>query len=164
MNPKRLLLASVILTLALASSACGIVSVSTEGGELTVSVNVSEEQVNGIIGRATTAAGNRDDFLFDETTGVDLLEPNLIRVFGTANGEAGSYDMTMDAVDESLKIEVVAVDIPGVTMDDPRVQQANDDLAQAFLDNVRTGDEGGVADVAVVGDELRFTFRAAIER
>ena len=34
MNAKRILVAGLILVLALASTACGIMSVSTEGGEL----------------------------------------------------------------------------------------------------------------------------------
>jgi hypothetical protein len=164
MNVKRLFLASLMLALALVTSACGITSVSTEGGELTISVNLSEDQVNGIIGN-TFRDNTGDDFLLEDISGVDLIEPNVMRVSGTtAEGTSGSYDMTIDAVDETLQLAVVAVDIPGVTMDDPRVQAANDELAQAFLDSARSdGEGGGVAEVAVVDDELIFTIRAPIE-
>jgi hypothetical protein len=162
MNAKRLFLASLILALALASTACGITSVRTEGGELTISVNLSEDQVNGIYDRVITADID-DDFLFEEVSSIDLLEPNIIRAFGTtADGASGSYDVTIDAVDEALQLEVVAVDIPGVTMDDPRVEAANDELAQAFLDSASSGDDGGVAEVAVVNEELIFTVRAPL--
>jgi len=165
MNAKRLLLLSLFLVLSLALAGCGIVSVSTEGGELTVSVNLSEEQVNNIISRVNERGGNGDDFLFRDISSVDLLEPNILRVFGTtADGASGSYDATITAVDETLKIEVTAVDVPGVTLDDPRVQAANDELSQAFLDNARSGDEGGVAGAAVVNNELRLTFKAPLNR
>ena len=164
MKAKRLLIAVMILALAVISAACGVMSVSTEGGELTINVNLNESQANRLIGNVFTS-NDGDDFLFSEISSVDLMEPNVIRVFGTtADGASGSYDATIGVVDESLKIEVTAVDVPGVTLDDPRVQAANDELAQAFLDNARSNGEGGVAGVAVVGDELRFTIKAPLSR
>lgn len=163
MKAKRLLIAVMILALAVISAACGVMSVSTEGGELTISVNLNESQANRLIGNVFTS-NEGDDFLFTEIASVDLIEPNIMRVSGsTADGVSGTYDLTIDVVDEALKIEVVAVDVPGVTLDDPRVQAANDELAQAFLDSARSdGESGGVADVAVVADELIFTIKAPL--
>lgn len=163
MKAQRTLLLALGLFLLLAMTGCGIASVSTEGGELTIDVSISEEQVNGIISRVLSAGGESKDFLFTETTSVDLLEPNIIRVFGkTAEGTEGSYDLTMSAVDNALKIEVVSVDVPGVTLDDPRVSAANDELAKAFLDNAQSGDPGGVSNVAVANNELRLTIKAPL--
>lgn len=163
MKAKRLLIAVMILALAVISAACGVMSVSTEGGELTINVNLNESQANRLIGNVFTS-NDGDDFLFTEIASVDLIEPNIMRVSGsTADGVSGTYDLTIDVVDEALKIEVVAVDVPGVTLDDPRVQAANDELAQAFLDSARSdGESGGVADVAVVADELIFTIKAPL--
>lgn len=163
MKAKRLLIAVMILALALISAACGVMSVSTEGGELTINVNLNESQANRLIGNVFTS-NEGDDFLFTEIASVDLIEPNIMRVSGsTADGVSGTYDLTIDVVDEAVKIEVVAVDVPGVTLDDPRVQAANDELAQAFLDSARSdGESGGVADVAVVADELIFTIKAPL--
>lgn len=163
MKAKRLLIAVMILALAVISAACGVMSVSTEGGELTITVNLNESQANRLIGNVFTS-NDGDDFLFTEIASVDLIEPNIMRVSGsTADGVSGTYDLTIDVVDEALKIEVVAVDVPGVTLDDPRVQAANDELAQAFLDSARSdGESGGVADVAVVADELIFTIKAPL--
>lgn len=163
MKAKRLLIAVMILALAVISAACGVMSVSTEGGELTINVNLNESQANRLIGNVFTS-NEGDDFLFTEIASVDLIEPNIMRVSGsTADGVSGTYDLTIDVVDEALKIEVVAVDVPGVTLDDPRVQAANDELAQAFLDSARSdGESGGVADVAVVADELIFTIKAPL--
>jgi hypothetical protein len=163
MKAKRLLIAVMILALAVISAACGVMSVSTEGGELTISVNLNESQANRLIGNVFTS-NDGDDFLFTEIASVDLIEPNIMRVSGsTADGVSGTYDLTIDVVDEAVKIEVVAVDVPGVTLDDPRVQAANDELAQAFLDSARSdGESGGVADVAVVADELIFTIKAPL--
>lgn len=163
MKAKRLLIAVMILALAVISAACGVMSVSTEGGELTINVNLNESQANRLIGNVFTS-NDGDDFLFTEIASVDLIEPNIMRVSGsTADGVSGTYDLTIDVVDEAVKIEVVAVDVPGVTLDDPRVQAANDELAQAFLDSARSdGESGGVADVAVVADELIFTIKAPL--
>lgn len=163
MNAKRGFVASLLLVLSLALTACGIMSVSTEDGELTISVNVSETQANRIVSNAI-GGDKEDDFLFDDVTSVDLMEPNVIRIFGTtADGVSGSYDMTIGVVDEAIRLEVVAVDVPGITLDDPRVQSANDELAKAFLDSARTDNEaGGVTEVAVVGDELVFTIKAPL--
>lgn len=163
MKAKRLLIAVMILALAVISAACGVMSVSTEGGELTINVNLNESQANRLIGNVFTS-NEGDDFLFTEIASVDLIEPNIMRVSGsTADGVSGTYDLTIDVVDEAVKIEVVAVDVPGVTLDDPRVQAANDELAQAFLDSARSdGESGGVADVAVVADELIFTIKAPL--
>jgi len=163
MNPKRLFVAVLILALSLVSTACGIASFSTEGGELTVTVNLSESQANRLVTNVFTT-NDGDDFLFTEITGVDLMEPNIMRVSGsTADGASGTYDLAFDVVDQALKIEVVAVDVPGVTLDDPRVQAANDELERAFIEGARSeGEEGGVAEVAVVNDELVFTIRAPL--
>ena len=167
MNAKRLFASLLILVLSLATAACGIVSYSTEGGELTLSVNMSESQVNRLISSVFTR-NDGDNFLFTEISSVDLIEPNVIRLAGTtADGATGTYDMTIDVIDEVIKLEVVAVDVPGVTMDDPRVQAANDELEQAFLDSAgdnagSDGEPGGVTDVVVAGDELTFTIKAAL--
>lgn len=164
MNAKRMLVGGLVLVLALASTACGMMSVSTEGGELTIEVNISEDQVNRMVGNVLRT-GTDKEFLFEDVTSVDLLEPNVIRVFGEmADGTSGSYDMTIDAADETLQLEVVAVDVPGVTLDDPRVQAANDELAEAFLNSARSdGEGGGVVDAAVVADELVLTIKAPLE-
>lgn len=163
MNAKRGFVASLLLVLSLVLTACGMMSVSTEGGELTISVNVSETQVNRIIGNVFRT-DSQDEFLFEDVSSVDLMEPNVMRVFGTtAEGASGSYDMTIAAEDESIKLEVIAVDVPGVTMDDPRIQAANDELAEAFLNNARSdGEDGGVTEVSVVADELVFTIKAPL--
>lgn len=162
MKAQRLILIVLLFVLPLAAAGCGIAGISTEGGQLTVDVNLSEQAVNNLIASVVRAGDNTGDFLLTEVSSVDLIEPNTIRVFGSADGVEGSYDMTMEAVDGALKIEVVAVNLPGVSMDDPRIQEANDEMAEAFLDQAQSGDPGSVADVAVVNNELKFTFQAPI--
>lgn len=162
MNAKRFLIAVLILALALVSAACGMTSFSTEGGELAITVNLSASRINRLMNNVYMS-NDGDEFLFTEITDVALVEPNVLRVSGsTADGATGTYDMTIGVVDEAIKLEVVAVDVPGVTMDDPRVQAANDELEQAFLDGARSEGDGGVTNVAVVGDELVFTIKAPL--
>ncbi len=156
------LAAVLIMVLSLALVACGALSIDTDDGVLTVTVRLSENQVNSVISGVFTNDVN-NEFLFDRLESVDLIEPDIIRVFGTtAEGASGSYDLAVAAESEALKFEVVAVDIPGVSIDDPRIEAANDDLAEAFLDTAADGDSGGVAEAGVVGDELVLTIRAPL--
>jgi hypothetical protein len=164
MRSKTLVLL-ITAVLAVVLSACEVFGINIDGGKLTVDVTLNEEQVNGLIARATAANGRTDtDFLLDNITRIEMIEPNTIRVFGDVAGMEGSYDMTIDAVDGALQIRVAAVDIPGITMDDPRIQEAQSKLGQAFLDQVQSGDPGHFTDISVIDNELKFAFEAPLNR
>jgi hypothetical protein len=152
--------------LAAVLAACG--SISMDDGTLTLDFSISEQTINGLISRTTDNAANATgDLLFDTVTGVDLIEPDIIRVFGsgTADGQpiSGSYDVRVGAEEGALRLAVTDVDVPGVGLDDPRVVQANADLQDAFTEQVTNeGGRGVVQSATISGGELRLVIAAPI--
>jgi hypothetical protein len=145
--------------LLLASLACSFTGDLRRGG--TLEFSLSEDRINDLLNRSTNNL-DEDDLLLDEITQVDIQD-GRIQVFGDYTDEngatqEGSYEITMAAEDGALVVEIVAVDIEGMTMDDPRVQQANEKIADA-LSEAAAQNQGEVAFTAVeVKDgEVSFT-------
>jgi len=161
MKLYSLLIAILLLTI----TGCGIANIRTEGGQLAVDVNMSESQVNSLINLAIRQSGSvTSDFLLDQVTSVDLIEPDTMRVFGSAGGVEGSYDLTINAADGALQLAVVAVDIPGVSMDDPRIEKANEELTAAFTNSARSQNDGRFTNAGVEGDQLTMTIEVALDQ
>jgi len=101
---------------------------SGEGTKLTI--ELKEDDMNRIIQQSNA---HKKDALLSEETSVDIQD-GFIRVFGNAKKAdgsmvPGSYDATVKAENGALKVAITAVDIEGVTMDDPRVLKTNQELA-----------------------------------
>lgn len=164
---RKMAVAFLVLLLALAATACG--SFQIQDGVVTIDFSISEATVNRIIDSAMRNSVDRgDDVLFDEVTGVDLIEPDIIRVFGTAtvdgNPVQGSYDLRIGAESGALRLEVANVDVPGVTLDDPRLVQANAEMAAAFADQIEAERGRGVISRAEIRDgELQLLIEAPLE-
>jgi hypothetical protein len=158
MKVKYFVVLALLALLALAVSACGIAGISREGSRLTVDVNMSEAQVNSLINLAIRNSGSvTSDFLLDQVTSVDLIEPDTMRVFGSAYGVDGSYDMVIGAADGRLRLAVADVAIPGISLDDPRIEEANRELTEAFETSARSQNDGRFASAGVSGDQLTMT-------
>lgn len=154
-----LMLIALLVTL----TGCGIADIRREGGQLAVDVNMSESQVNSLINLAIRNSGNvTSDFLLDQITSVDFIEPDTMRVFGSAGGVEGSYDMTISAADGAMQIAVAEVNIPGITMDDPRIEKANESLTAAFTNSARSENDGRFTNAGIEGDQLTITIEVAL--
>jgi hypothetical protein len=165
MKFKTIFILALLALLALALSACGIAGISREGNRLTVDVNMSEAQVNNLIGLVVRRGNSvTSDFLLDQITSVDLIEPDTIRVNGTADGVAGNYDATINAADGTLRIVVVDVDIPGISLDDPRIEEANRELTEAFVNSASAENDGRFTSAAVSDDQLTITIEVDLGR
>jgi hypothetical protein len=122
-----------LLVLALSALACSLGGITISNNTATIDVNLTQAQLNGIFQKANEHPTDRsDDFLLDRVTGVELHD-GFIRVIGTAPkpGAAsvpGSYDVSLGAQNDRLVAKVVAVSIPGVEMNDPRIVNANQKL------------------------------------
>jgi len=73
--------------------------------------------------------------LLDEVTRIEMHD-GYLRFVGRKDREAGSFDLSLGAVDGALKAEVVAVDIPGIELSSPVVVEANRELERALTEVV----------------------------
>lgn len=140
----------VALTLTLAAlllAAAGCLGVSIDGGMVTVTLTMSESTLDRVL---EGPENNRGDFLLREISNIDLIEPNTVRadgIYDAPGGEEveGSVEMRFDAADGVLVVQITDVDIEGVDMDSPEVQEMNADLARELQDAF-----GGERDVEVL--------------
>ncbi len=164
--PRRILFGAIAV-LMLALSACNMVRI--EDGMLSIDVTVTEAMLNTIVERANREANARrsEDVLFDEVTRIDLIEPDIIRVFGEAEVDgvvrSGSYDVQIGATSGALQLAIVDVDVEGVTLDDPRLADANAELQEAFADQVQSeGGNGPISSARIEDGALKLEIDAPL--
>lgn len=157
----------LLLVVAVALTACNAFSV--EDGVLSFDVIVSQDVINRLVSDTARRATDRgDNVLFDDITNVELIEPNTIRVFGNGSQDgtafSGSYDLEMHAESGALRLAVTAVDVPGISLDDPRLVAANADLTEAFSDQIVSEQgEGPISEVVIEDGALRIGIAAPLE-
>lgn len=167
MRQLRVFVVLAAFLMVLGLPACNMVQINN--GVVTINFGISEETVNSIIQR-TLGAGQtvESEFLFQEITGVDLVEPDTVRVFGNfrQNNEvvSGSYDLTVASADGRLLMRVASVDVPGIGVDDPRIVAANNALSRAFQDQAQSQADGRFTSVRVEEGELRFSIEAPLNQ
>jgi hypothetical protein len=71
--------------------------------------------------------------LLDQVTHIEMHD-GYLRFVGSKDREAGSFDLSLGAVDGALKAKIVAVDIPGIEMSSPVVVEANRELERALTE------------------------------
>jgi hypothetical protein len=71
--------------------------------------------------------------LLDEVTHIEMHD-GYLRFVGSKDREAGSFDLSLGAVDGALKAKIVAVAIPGIEMSSPVVVEANRELERALTE------------------------------
>ena len=140
-SPKIFLPFTLLFSiLAISAMACSVGGISVDKDSATVEVTLTENQLNNLFENAATQTGPSDDNLLDKVTSVELHD-GFIRVFGeTKNADgntvSGSYDVSFGAENDALKVEVIAVDIPGIDMDDERIVDANQKLSKELAETV----------------------------
>ena len=77
----------------------------------------------------------------EKITSVEIHD-GFIRLFGEdlktdGTSVPGSFDVSVGAADDELKVQIIAVDLPGVTLDDPRIVDANTEMARELSQCVR---------------------------
>lgn len=122
-----------ILTMLIVSLSCSLMNIGLSGGGTQITIELKEDDINRMLQQRYT---HQSDGLFSEINGVDIQD-GLIRVFGDAKKAdgsmvSGSYDAVLKAENGALKAEITAVDIEGLSIDDPKVLQTNQELADEF--------------------------------
>ena len=126
-----------------------------------VDVNITEDMLQpsspSLTASPSFTIGNHNfyDSLLDNVTRVDLRD-GYLRFIGTHTQPDGSVtpgyiDLYMGAKDGKLTAKIIAVDIPGITMDDPLVVEINQEMKAEFSHAM------GDADADVLFKEVRVT-------
>jgi hypothetical protein len=160
-NKPTLLIAFLVALLALTSLACSIGGLTLGRNSATIDITLSDDQVDRMFARATLNDEARDDVIFRHITGIDILD-GYIRVYGIAemadgSEVEGSYDVSIDAKNDVLVVQIIDVDIEGVTLDDPRIVDANQELTKE-LSEIVTESNGEVRfkEASVEDGELKM--------
>ena len=119
-----------ILMMLIVSLSCSLMNVGLSGEGTQITIELKEDDINRLLQQRYT---HQSDALFSEINEVDIQD-GLIRVSGDAKKAdgsmvSGSYDAVLKAENGALKAEIIAVAIEGVSIDDPKVLQTNQELA-----------------------------------
>ncbi len=137
--PFAVLFSMLVIT----SLACTVGNISIDKNTATVDLTFSEAQLNDLFDNVNTRNDTSADRLLDKVTGIELHD-GYIRVLGegtNAEGSTvtGSYDVSIGTENDALKVEIIAVDIEGVDMNDERIistnQEISDDLAKSVKES-----------------------------
>lgn len=153
----------ILGTLILTSIACSLGGITISGDTATIDITLTENQVNRIMEHSTSNTVVNGEELMTEVSKVEFYD-GFIRTYGimrNAAGEevSGSMDISFSVADDLLAVEIISVDFPGITLDDPRIVEANQALAHDLAESV-TESNGEVkfiaADVSEKGLHLKI--------
>jgi hypothetical protein len=135
-----LIVAALLAVLVLTSLACSIGSLTIGKDSATIEVTLNQDQINKLLSNATVENHASEDELLDNITKVEMHD-SYIRIFGTGTNldgaqVSGSYDISFSAENDILKVKIIGVDIPGVTLSDPRIVRANQKIADELTKSV----------------------------
>ncbi len=162
---RFVLIAALLLTMAFAASACA--HASTGMGRITRVVDVTIDQAQLNHGGTFSISGMSGpyDRLLDEVTRIEIHD-GFLRYTGfktqpDGSRLPGSFDLSVGAANGMLKAQVTAVGIPGVTLADPVIVEANSRLA-AELGQMDTGAQGEVQFLEVTAREGSLHLRVSV--
>lgn len=138
---------ALLVMLAITASACSFNHVNVGPITQVVDITINQEQFNEGLPQSTIHMNGPYDRLLDKVTDVEIHD-GFIRYVGTktlADGSEaeGSFDLNIGAGNDMLKVRIVAVNIPGVDLNDPRIVKANDEM-EAELTDMLTDSPGEV--------------------
>jgi hypothetical protein len=126
----------VLAVMLLATLACSIGGLTISGNSATVDITLNQDQVNKMLNSVQVNVVDQKDNLLDKVTAVEFHD-GFVRTIGTAtnsNGRevSGSYDISFTAANNVLAVKIIAVNIPGVSMDDPRIATTNQQISDGI--------------------------------
>jgi hypothetical protein len=165
MKKSSLEIILVLGTLILSSLACSLGGISFSGNKVTVDVTLSEQQVNKMIEQSSSNMVVDGDELLKSVSEVEFHD-GFLRVYGvmkdpSGNDVNGSLDVTFGVDGDALDVEITAVDFEGISMDDPRITAANEEIARSLMESVsESNGEVKFLDASVTEDGLRLKIEA----
>jgi hypothetical protein len=130
-----LIVAAMLAILALSSLACSFSGPRMGRVSSVVDITLTQEMFDQMSRNSEVHLGD-DCVPLDEVTRVELHD-GFIRFLGKniqSDGKEvdGSFDLSLGAEDDMLKARIVAVDIPGLTVNESCIADANIELAMDF--------------------------------
>jgi hypothetical protein len=140
-NTYRFELILIVVAILFSSLACSLGGVSIKGGKASIDLRLSEKDINSMVVRSISQLERGQEDLLTSVSKVSIQD-GFIRVYGTtfnALGQEvkGSFDVELSVEDNKLGVHVSAVDMPGVTLYDPRIVKANRALARGISTSVK---------------------------
>jgi hypothetical protein len=134
------IVAVLLAVLVLVSLACTIGGLTLGKNSATIDINLTQDQVNAIFQKAAANNADSSNELLNNVTGAELHD-GFIRLLGTAKAPDGSevngsVDTRLTAQNDALNAQIIAVNIPGVDMTDPRIVKMNQQMADALSKSV----------------------------
>ena len=155
--------AVLLIVIMFVSTACLFTGISLSGNSATVTITLKQDQVNTVFNNIIDKNDSSSDVLLTKITGIEFHD-GFIRVLGTASAPdgsdvAGSYDVSFTAANNLLQVKIIAVNISGITLDDPRIADANANIAKSLADSVAksNGDVLYKAASVTAADGLKLT-------
>ncbi len=164
-NTRFVLIAALLLAVALAASGCSAANVKLGTITRLVDITIDQAQFDQVRPHSSVGLIGPYDRLLDEVTRVEIHD-GFVRYTGLKNQPGGStvpgsFDVSIGADNGALKMQVIAVSIPGVTLADPVIVQANRQLA-AELGQMVTGAQGEVQFLEVTAREGALHLKIAL--
>jgi len=131
----------IAFAIIISSLACSMGGVSIKGGKASIDLRLSEEDISSMVVRSISQLERGEEDLLTSVSKV-TIQDGFIRVYGTTLTDKGqevkgSFDVELSVEDNKLGVHVSAVDMPGVTLYDPRIVKANRALARGISASVK---------------------------
>ena len=140
MNKNPVVILVVLALVVLTSLACSIGGLTISGNKATVDITLTEDQLNQMIAKSASNTVVDGKELLTKVTKVEFYG-GYLRAYGTMQNSGGddvdgNMDLAFSTKDDVLVVKIIAVDFPGITMDDPRIVDANNEIAKSLTESV----------------------------
>ena len=156
----------LLFAVMLVAAACRGIGVSLDGeGNVNVSVDLTEADVNSVVQRAM--ANNPNSPI--DVQNVDLMN-GIIRATGTYTRPAdnqvvnGTIDMTASVQNGGILIQISAVNVEGWSLDDQRITNLNARLAEGFAQAASQAEQVEFVSVRVTDNALQMQIKVKREQ
>ena len=161
MKQSRYHVVLALLVVMLTVVGCGPLNFGINTRAVTITVNLDEGTLNTLLTQVQeSVVAVNGEALLGKIDRIDFIEPDTIRVFGTRtqNGNTvdGSFDVQTTLDQGALKASISALNISGLNMDSPVIQEINNQLSAAFGEQISQQQEGSIASVQVTADALNI--------
>jgi hypothetical protein len=138
---NRIILVLLAVVIIITTMACSLGGININKTKAMIDITVTQDQVNTLLQNANESVTASDKRLMEKVTSVEMHE-GFVRIFGEdlktdGTSVPGSFDVSVGAVNDELTVKIIAVDMPGVTLDDPRIVDTNTEMANELSKSVR---------------------------